>query len=408
MPHSNTPPSSPRNLDEIMEDDDNEEEDIVEVIDIDDTENAEENESDSASSTEEPPPPDISKMVFSKHHGPVFCCSLEPKEGTLAVTGGQDDRGLVWNIESGEIVLECNDHHDSVTHVEFNHDGTYVATGDISGTVQVWKLATKACVWKTQVGDIVWLKWHHGANVLVAGTLDGDVYVWKIPSGETKVLPGHGSRLECGVIMPDGKRCVVTYRDSSIKVFDMKSTSVIHHIKPVAPAIDGFTCIDAHNDNIVVIAGTYSGQAVLITTQSGKVVGMLNCSLPSGDSSEEDTSVESVAFYKSGDLSIAATGSLDGTFIIWDTVHQSIRHAMKLDFGIVKLQWHKKKPLVFVAGLKGRIEVYDGLSGTLKWKLTGHSEDILDFCMNNSTLVSGSDDMSARVFSLLPLTMNVV
>ena len=43
---------------------------------------------------------------------------------------------------------------DSVTCVQFNYDGSYVATGDMSGVVQVWKIASKLQVWETHVGDL--------------------------------------------------------------------------------------------------------------------------------------------------------------------------------------------------------------------------------------------------------------
>jgi ribosome assembly protein SQT1 len=43
---------------------------------------------------------------------------------------------------------------DSVTSVQFNYDGSYVATGDMSGVIQVWKIASKLQVWETLVGDL--------------------------------------------------------------------------------------------------------------------------------------------------------------------------------------------------------------------------------------------------------------
>jgi WD40 repeat protein len=43
---------------------------------------------------------------------------------------------------------------DSVTCVQFNYDGSYVATGDMSGVIQVWKIASKSQVWETHVGDL--------------------------------------------------------------------------------------------------------------------------------------------------------------------------------------------------------------------------------------------------------------
>lgn len=32
---------------------------------------------------------------------PVFCCNFD-KSGTLAVSGGQDDKAFVWDVNTGE------------------------------------------------------------------------------------------------------------------------------------------------------------------------------------------------------------------------------------------------------------------------------------------------------------------
>lgn len=37
---------------------------------------------------------------------------------------------------------------------EFSHDGTYVATGDMSGIIQVWRVATQSLIWSDNVGDV--------------------------------------------------------------------------------------------------------------------------------------------------------------------------------------------------------------------------------------------------------------
>lgn len=75
------------------------------------------------------------------------------KDGKLAVTGGEDDLAYVWDTESSEVVLECTGHEDSVIFAGFNFDNSYVATGDMSGNIKVWKLKDKSTVWDYCMGD---------------------------------------------------------------------------------------------------------------------------------------------------------------------------------------------------------------------------------------------------------------
>jgi len=86
--------------------------------------------------------------------GSVFCCSFEPKEGKLIVSGGEDDKAYVWNTVDGKVFMECGNHQDSVTCALFSHDGTFLATGDMGGLIQVWKMATKSLVWSFEMGDL--------------------------------------------------------------------------------------------------------------------------------------------------------------------------------------------------------------------------------------------------------------
>jgi angio-associated migratory cell protein len=149
------------------------------------------------------------------------------------VSGGEDDTAYVWKVENGEVVFECGNHRDSVTHAQFSHDGVYVATADMAGFIQVWKMATKAVVWSFEMGDLSvcvystyilvklfhtnlilfqWLDWHSGSHVLFAGALDGATWMWKIPSGDCKTFPGYGERNECGKLLPDGKYPLNQYK----------------------------------------------------------------------------------------------------------------------------------------------------------------------------------------------------
>ena len=37
----------------------------------------------------------------------VFSVSLDPKTSNLAVTGGQDDKAFVWEVNTGNVLFEC-------------------------------------------------------------------------------------------------------------------------------------------------------------------------------------------------------------------------------------------------------------------------------------------------------------
>lgn len=156
--------------------------------------------------TEMEPPEDHAALVFDKHIGSVFCCNFHP-EGKLAVTGGEDDKAYVWYTETGQVLMECDGHKDSVIFTEFSYDGAYLATGDMSGVIRVWKCNLEAnqqqpwpVVFEYEVDDLTLGLWHFGARVLIIGTVTGDLFIFKIPSGETKVLQGFNIKVECAKV----------------------------------------------------------------------------------------------------------------------------------------------------------------------------------------------------------------
>lgn len=199
--HQDTPPSSV-NGDEIEAMDDEMYYEEVEEIQLEDLENMLEEQEEE--DTEMEPPEDHSSIVFRKHAGSTFCCDLHPN-GLLAVTGGEDDKAYVWSIETGDVVMDCTGHKDSVIFAGFSFDGAYVATADMAGLIKVWEVNTTnqnqwTVAFEYETEDLAWGSWHFGARVLIFGVESGDIYVFKIPSGEMKVLKGHNFKVECGKV----------------------------------------------------------------------------------------------------------------------------------------------------------------------------------------------------------------
>jgi len=128
---------------------------------------------------------DNSIQQFSGHEGPVYSVSAHPTT-PLAVSGGGDDSGYIWDVTDGEIVVKLTGHTDSVSAVAFSSDGETVATGGMDGKARVWRRVGKENykTWEflTELqgpDEVIWLRWHPKGPVLLAGSNDSTVWLWQ-------------------------------------------------------------------------------------------------------------------------------------------------------------------------------------------------------------------------------------
>jgi ribosome assembly protein SQT1 len=146
---------------------------------------------------------DNSLQHFTNHDEPVFAISCHPTE-PLAVSGGQDDLGYIWDITDGEVIVKLTGHTDSVCSATFSADGQMVATGGMDGKVRIWRRVGtenfKNWEFLTELQgpdevmvsvllvcgdcfhilrDIQWLRWHPRGTVLLAGSNDSTVWLWQ-------------------------------------------------------------------------------------------------------------------------------------------------------------------------------------------------------------------------------------
>ncbi|GAA6071693.1 angio-associated migratory cell protein isoform X1 [Tachysurus ichikawai] len=159
--------------------------------------------------------------------------------------------------------------------------------------------------------------------------------------------------------------------------------------------------MECNKDGSLVLTGSTDGQAKLINTSTGKVLGSFSV----GNSEEktmelqDSVSVESVGFCNV--LPLIAVAFLDGTLAIYDLTTQNLRHRCKHEVGIVHLQWEQTSAVVATCNLGGVVTLWDARSGKMVAEYRGHTAEILDFKLNRDRLaVTAGGDHKAKVFCL--------
>lgn len=332
---------------------------------------------------------------FSAHGGSVFWSDIHPKIDTYAVTGGEDNRAYLWNLNTGEVFRHYQNHQDSVSQVEFSSDGTYLATGDMNGLIQVWKLFDTEPIWSEKIDELEWLMWHKESNILFAAQVKGDVFMWKIPSSECKVIPGHGKGSESAALMPDGKRIVVGYCDRTVKVFDLKSGNVIVAYKLSNEDFkDPVTDVDVLKDNTNFAACTFSGIIFVGSSWSSKTLFKVDM----------NNSGESVKFLSHDVSPLIAVGSGNGV-AIWDYSKKVQIYDISSVDSVNRMIYDVTRHLIYAGCGNGKVYVINSLTGSVIFNFVGHGESVYHIAVSKdkTRMLVAAEDSSCFVYDLTVL-----
>jgi len=131
--------------------------------------------------TIDPDRPGSPPTNFLKLNNRVSCVDINPN-GDLAAAGSYQS-WVVWNIFSGEIVLEQVGSIGQIKDIAFSPDGAYLAIADGSNIVKLWKTSDWSLSHEVEFGEtdtITSIDFHPGQLRLVIGGNNGVVLQWEI------------------------------------------------------------------------------------------------------------------------------------------------------------------------------------------------------------------------------------
>nr|CCA14691.1 angioassociated migratory cell protein putative [Albugo laibachii Nc14] len=351
---------------------------------------------------------DQAVMVFAEHHAPVYAVATHPSNTSLVLSGGGDDRGILWNRENGQVIHAFNGHQDSVVATGFSFDGKYAATGGYDGIILVWDTITGALSQKLEgpSQEVEWISWHQRGYILLAGSADGTIWMWLATTGECmQVFAGHEQSVTCGSFTSSGKMIISGSSDATVRVWNPKTGECNQVFRGYRFHDGPICCVVCHPLQPMAISCSQDGSACLLQLQTGRVLATFthvetNMEIGGTDAEQARNSVECAGFCKA--MNWAATGCLGGLLRIWDLASLQCRHTCRHEGGVIKLLWHPTEAIVYTCTVTGLIYAWDARSGSQLRVWQGHSDMILDmsFVMNGDQIagiLTTSDDETVRV-----------
>ncbi|KAG8080821.1 hypothetical protein GUJ93_ZPchr0007g5339 [Zizania palustris] len=141
--------------------------------------------------------------VLEGHSSEVFACAWSPA-GSLLASGSGDSTARIWTIPDGpcgSLTQSCppgvhvlkhfkgrtNEKSKDVTTLDWNGEGTLLATGSYDGQARIWSRdgELKQTLFKHK-GPIFSLKWNKKGDFLLSGSVDKTAIVWDTKTWECK------------------------------------------------------------------------------------------------------------------------------------------------------------------------------------------------------------------------------
>jgi hypothetical protein len=273
-------------------------------------------------------------------HGVAFS-----KDGKHLAIAGADGLITIWDVNLGKRVHTLKGHTGPVRAITYSPDGTRLASSGSDGTLRVWDPAGEQ-LWKINAHpeSVHALAYSPDGTLIATAGGEKTLRTWSTKDGKEQVAY-YGLRQPpyCVAFRPDGKRLAAGGRDRSTALWDVESGKIVqqsraHRSWVLGLVFDGNTLVSSSRDQTIRFWDDWSGKTFLrVGGWDGEIYALglarKNTLLISGDANgivrlraaRMGTELAHWAGHTEAvtclavapDSSLAATGSNDGSVILW-------------------------------------------------------------------------------------------
>ena len=203
----------------------------------------------------------------------ILAADVSADQTQIAV-GGPSKLVRVYSTQDGSQIREIKKHTDWVTAVEYSPDGVLLATGDRNGGLFVWEAFTGREYFSLRghTAMITDVSWRDDSNLLASASEDTTIRLWEMENGnQVKGWGAHGGGAAAVRFTHDNK-LASTGRDRVTKVWDQNGGLQ----KQFEPFPDLGLRVAVAHDNARVFGGDWSGQVRGWAVAGGKAVAALD------------------------------------------------------------------------------------------------------------------------------------
>ncbi|MGH8908536.1 MAG: TIR domain-containing protein [Egibacteraceae bacterium] len=296
---------------------------------------------------------------------------------------------IIWDLtdEANPVVL--SGHQGTLWGVAFSSLDNLMATVSGDRTVRLWNAVTgtESVVLRGHQGTVYGVAFSPDGHQLASVGEDGTVRIWDSPSGEERVLLGHGSWVQAVAFSPDGRRLASASSDATVRIWDAvrgQELAVLRghegRVRAVAFSPDEQRVASGGDDRTIRIWDSTGGTPLMVLRG-------------------HENDVTEVAFSRDGNRLASASG--DGTVRIWDPVAGTLLSTLGGHQGTVwSVAFSPDGNQLASAGADGTVRIWDLASSVDPVVLRDHQGPVygVAFSPDGRSVASAGGDGTVRVW----------
>ncbi|MBE9030119.1 protein kinase [filamentous cyanobacterium LEGE 11480] len=214
-------------------------------------------------------------VINDAHSKPINSLAITP-DGHQLVSGSDDDTLKVWQLSNGQLVRVITGHTRDVNAVTITPDGQFIVSGSEDRTVAVWRLATgerlrnfagvKALIKATAMSV--------NGEYVAAGGSDNLIQVWNLNAGTlVQTLQGHLSSIQSLAVSAEGRFVVSGSKDRTIRIWIPKTGE---SVRTLVKHLDAVNAVAVTPDSRYIISGSADKTLRVWRLPTGELVSTLN------------------------------------------------------------------------------------------------------------------------------------
>lgn len=278
-----------------------------------------------------------------------------------------------------------------VSSVAFSPDGTVVATGDSTGEIRLWQVATGQHLASYQ-GHKKWVRavaFSPDGQMLASGSDDQTVRLWDVSTCHCRhTFPAHTNWIWSVAFSPDGQLLASSSDDRTIRLWSLKNYECLH-------------IFQGHTTQVGSIAFSPNGQQLISGGDQIIRVWDLTTYQCLQTLQGHTSRIRSVAFSPNGQW--LASGSEDQTICLWDLEQYRCLHVLEGHTSWVwSVAFSPDGQMLASSSNDQTIRLWDLNSFQCSYSLQGHTNRIysIAFSPDGERLASGSEDQTIRLWDL--------